>query len=284
MKMAQRNHFVHGELLKGKSKTDVEINQVYQEYLKFLTNISAIKVDNNKSIGKFVAEFNSYRDSVIDTIEKRDNSGQEGFRSSMLEELFCHLFTDLINELLPTIPKNLFLGKANSFVDLTFSPSSFKEIFVKPTPYIHTKDQDFVLGVELELIIRTDTKTETKETIIVPVLAIECKTYIERNMLDSCSGTARRLKSAMPYCIYIVASEYMKLKDEQPELSDINEIYILCKATNQERLDARKNGKPLHKIQEDLVIDLFNKVKGHLNSIWWSPDKALTTGKIINRP
>lgn len=282
--MALRNQFVHGELLKSKSKSDTEINQVYQEYLKFLKNISNLKIDNDKSIRKFISEFNSYRDAVIEKIETRDNSGQEGFRSSMLEELFCHLFTDLITELLPTVPENLFLGKANSYVDLTFSPSSFKEIFVKPTPYFHTKDQDFVLGVELELIIRTDAKNEIKEAIIVPVLAIECKTYIERNMLDSCSGTARRLKSAMPYCIYIVASEYMKLKDEQPELSDINEIYILCKATNQERLDARKGGRPLHKIQADLVIDLFNKVKGHLNSIWWSPEKALTTGKIINRP
>jgi hypothetical protein len=67
--MAQRKHFVHGELLKGKSKADSEINQVYKEYLKFLNSISAIKIDSTKSIGKFVVEFNSYRDSVIDIIE-----------------------------------------------------------------------------------------------------------------------------------------------------------------------------------------------------------------------
>jgi hypothetical protein len=76
----------------------------------------------------------------------------------------------------------------------------------------------------------------------------------------------------------------MKLKDEQPELSDINEIYILCKANVSERLQRKKQGVKPHIIHEDLIIDLFNKVKGHLNSIWWSPDKALTTGKIINRP
>lgn len=282
--MAIRNHYNHGNLLKSKSSSDAEIKKIYQAYLKFIKNISFIKINNEIAIGKFVAEFNLYRDTVLYTIENRKNSGQENLRSSMLEELFCHLFTDLIREVLPIVPKSLLLGKANSYVDLTFSPSSFREIFIKPNPYIHSKDQDFVIGVSLELKIKVEGTTEIKEDIIVPVLAIECKTYIERNMLDSCSGTARRLKSAMPYCLYIVASEYMKLKDEQPELSDINEIYILCKASVSERLETRKQGNSPHQIQEDLIIDLFNKVKGHLNSIWWSPDKALTTGKIINRP
>ena len=282
--MANRNHYNHGNLLKSKSSSDAEINKVYQSYLKFIKNISSIKITNDKAISKFVGEFNIYRESVLYTIENRKNSGQENLRSSMLEELFCHLFSDLIGDLFPTVPTNLLLGKANGYVDLTFSPSSFREIFIKPNPYIHSKDQDFVIGVRLELKIKADAANEIKEDIIVPVLAIECKTYIERNMLDSCSGTARRLKSAMPYCLYIVASEYMKLKDEQPELSDINEIYILCKASVSERLETRKQGAKPHIIQEDLIIDLFNKVKCHLNSIWWSPDKALTTGKIINRP
>jgi hypothetical protein len=204
--MANRNHYNHGNLLKSKSSSDAEIRNVYQFYLNFIEKISTIKIINDKNISKFVNEFNVYRESVLDTIENRKNSGQENLRSSMLEELFCHLFSDLIGELLQPAPTNLLLGKANSYVDLTFSPSSFREIFIKPNPHVHSKDQDFVIGVRLELKINTDGSNEIKEDIIIPVLAIECKTYIERNMLDSCSGTARRLKSAMPYCLYIVAS------------------------------------------------------------------------------
>ncbi|MBK9258056.1 MAG: Bpu10I family restriction endonuclease [Saprospiraceae bacterium] len=210
--MATRNHYNHVIFFKSKSSTDKEVKFIYESYLKFIKNISTFQITDDKSISKFVSEFNSYRESVLYTIENRKNSGQENLRSSMLEELFCHLFSDLIGELLPSLPSNLLLGKANSYVDLTFSPSSFREIFIKPNPYIHSKDQDFVIGVNLELKIKADGANEIKEDIIVPVLAIECKTYIERNMLDSCSGTARRLKSAMPYCLYIVASEYMKLK------------------------------------------------------------------------
>lgn len=281
--MTKRIQYVHGNLLEKKSKSDKEINKVYSYYKNLLLSISKYKIIDEKSITKYVSEFNTYRELSLKIIEARANSGQENIRSSMLEEFFCHLFFDLTEVILEELPKNIFMGKANSYVDLTFSPSSFKDIFKNPNPYIHTKDQDFVLGVSLHLNIGTKEKSYEEE-IIIPALAIECKTYIERNMLDSCAGTARRLKSAMPYCMYIVAAEYMKLKDEQPELSDINEVYILCKASNADRLQKRKDNKLPHSIDNELVIDLFNKVNGHLKSIWWSPDKALITGKIINRP
>lgn len=281
--MANRKHFVHGELLKNKSLSNNDLTPVYQFYLQFIDRISSFNIVDNEGIKNLVDEFNIYRGNVLSILESRKNSGQENLRSSMLEEFFCHLFSDLITSLLVKIPENIFVGKAKSYVDLTFSPASFKDIFVNPNPYIHTKDQDFVLGVSLNLTINS-LEGIFKDSIIVPVLAIECKTYIEKNMLDSCAGTARRLKSAMPYCMYIVAAEYMKMRDVQPELSDINEIYIFSKTTNAERLKYRKEGKEPHPIDIFLVIDLFNKVKGHLNSIWWSPQSALITGKIINRP
>lgn len=282
--MELRKNFVHGKLLKNKSKTDSSLEIVYNAYQEFIERISSFRIINKENIELFMQAFNYYRNKVLYIIEDRKNSGQEILRSSMLEELFCHLFSDLILDILKIIPPNLYLGKANSYVDLTFSPASFKDIFDKPNPFVHSKDQDFVLGGSLQLTIKTTNGHSFNEHIIIPVIAIECKTYIERNMLDSCAGTARRIKKAMPYCLYIVAAEYIKLKDEQPELSDINEIYILCKATNAERLDYRKRSLAPHQIQTDLIIDLFYKTKGHLQSIWWSPENALTTGKVINRP
>lgn len=281
--MVEDRHYVHGALLKVKSTTGADLAAVYEHYKEFLEKTKDLSVIDEVAVKDLVSAFNDYRLAVLKPIESRKNSGQENIRSSMLEEFFCHLFIDVIKESLEEVPDNLFLGKANSFVDLTFSPSSFKDIFLEPNPYFHSKDQDFVLGVSLGVTIQAEEKSYSQE-IIIPVVAIECKTYIERNMLDSCSGTASRIKSAMPYCIYIVASEYMKLKDELPELSDINEIYILCKASNSDRLKNRKDGLAPHKIDEVLIIDLFNKIKGHLNSIWWQPSRALETGKIINRP
>jgi hypothetical protein len=280
--MVIRKSYTHGTILKSKSTKD-DLGYVYAQYQIFLSNISTFEILGFEGVSNLVDCFNTYRTNVLNILESRINSGQENLRSSMLEEFFCHLFSDLSVDILGTIPENFFLGKSNAYVDLTFSPASFKGFFINPHPYFHSKDQDFILGANLKISIESSAQ-KINSSIKIPFVAIECKTYIERNMLDSCSGTARRLKSAMPYCLYIVASEYMKLKDEQPELSDINEIYILCKASNSDRDNLRNKKLPPHKIDTDLVFDLFEKVKGHLNSIWWAPEKALITGKVINRP
>ena len=199
-----------------------------------------------------------------------------------MEEFFYLLFQKHI-ELTSATYSNLFVGKGNSYVSLSFAPNSFANIFNSPNAYIHTKDQDFMLGATVQINISASGKDESKETVI-PVVAIECKTYLEKNMLDSCAATAGRLKNAMPYCIYIVASEYMKMNDASPELTDIDEVYILCKAKNSERERRKKENKPPLDIQSDLIIDLYNRVCRHLNATWWSPQNAVENGKIINRP
>lgn len=134
-----------------------------------------------------------------------------------------------------------------------------------------------------ELDIVADGEAETTTTVI-PAVAIECKTYLERNMLDSCAATASRLKNAMPYCIYIVASEYMKMSDAAPELTDIDEVYILCKAKNADRERRKRAHQDPFNIDAELIIDLYNRVCRHLNAIWWKPEDAVENGKIINRP
>jgi len=103
-------------------------------------------------------------------------------------------------------------------------------------------------------------------------------------MLDSCAGTAKRLKSAMPYCLYIVAAEYMKMDDAYPELTDIDELFILAKASNADRLRFKSEGKLPHLICDLLMQDIFEMVSNHLNKIWWSPEDALSRGRVIGRP
>ena len=101
-------------------------------------------------------------------------------------------------------------------------------------------------------------------------------------MLDSCAGTAKRLKEAAPYSLYFVVSEYMKMKTATPELTSIDEVYILCKATNASR-QSEKEGHVAN-IDPVLVEDFTSRIKKHLNARWWNPEEALDSGKIINRP
>lgn len=272
--------YEYAKKLNGREKE--HFDTVISAYEKYRIGIERIKTLKNEDLKQIVSFLNSYRKVAIPVFDNVPNSGQTGLGSTIMEEFFYLLFKKKM-DLLELEHNNVFVGKGNSYVSLSFTPSSFINVFNNPNANIHTKDQDFVLGANVEIQITADGVSHNTPTVI-PIVAIECKTYLERNMLDSCAATAGRLKNAMPYCIYIVASEYMKMADASPELTDIDEVYILCKAKNADRERRRKNNEPPFEIDADLIIDLFERVERHLNAIWWKPDEAVTLGRIINRP
>ena len=259
-----------------------QFQSVVSGYESFRNQIDAVINPDHEGISQIVSALNNYRRIALPVFDKLDNAGQKALGYTIMEEFFFLLFNKRIS-MLGLEHTNLFVGKGNSYVSLSFTPSSFGDVFAHPSAYIHTKDQDFVLGASVEINVQAD-GTEESQSTIIPVVAIECKTYLERNMLDACAATASRLKSAMPYCVYIVAAEYMKMSDASPELTDIDEVYILCKAKNSDREARKRANLPPLDVDADLVIDLYERVNRHLNSIWWHPDDAVENGKIINRP
>ncbi len=278
---------IHGNVLEEYVKKLPEMKKqqfedVVVAYEAYRNGIDLVSGLNNDEIREIVGYLNGYRKIAIPVYDNLPNSGQTGLGSTIMEEFFYLLFKKKI-ELMDLNHENIFIGKGNSYVSLSFTPNSFKKVFQFPNANIHTKDQDFVLGANVEIQITADGNSQNTPTVI-PVVAIECKTYLERNMLDSCAATAGRLKNAMPYCIYIVASEYMKMSDASPELTDIDEVYILCKAKNSDRERRKKKNEAPFDIDSELIIDLFERVERHLNAIWWKPEEAVALGKIINRP
>ena len=255
------------------------ILNAYQEYRNIFDSIIEY---NESSICQMVEALNAYRRVAIPVFDRLPNAGQKALGYTVMEEFFYLFFQKYLYTLGIQNP-NLFLGKENSYVSLSFTPKSFSDILNDVKPYIHSKDQDFVLGIIVDINVRSG-EQETIQSTILPVIAIECKTYLEKNMLDSCANTATRLKNAMPYCLYIVASEYMKMDEASPELTDIDEVYILCKAKNSERLRRTQENLPPLDIDGFLIVDLFSRVRRHLNAIWWSPEDAISNGKIISRP
>jgi len=286
----------HGPVLENKCQASAssDLLTLLSAYQKFISEALAIRFtlsdpsSRRTAIENLTGYLNCYRSVALPILEARENSGQENLRSSILEEFFQLLLFPLTEKIRSGHPVALTLGKANSYVSLTFTPRNFSALFENPVPNVHTKDQDFVLGCAMNLsssIKGQGPSTAQRSTeVVIPAVAIECKTYIERNMLDSCAGTAKRLKSAMPYCLYIVASEYMKMDDAYPELTDIDELFILTKTTNADRLRFRAEGRPPHLICDSLIRDVFEMVSDHLNKIWWSPEDALSRGRVIGRP
>lgn len=278
---------VHGKNLvdyTAKTKNDLRNTFVslVGEYELFRCRVDAINDMQDGSIRIAVDALNAYRKVALPVFDNLDNAGQKNLGFTIMEEFFYLLFEKMMR-LSGFSAKNMFIGKGNSYVSLSFTPSSFNSLFKQPGAYIHTKDQDFVLGAAVEISVAADEMRQSMSTII-PAVAIECKTYLERNMLDSCAATARRLKNAMPYCVYIVAAEYMKMSDASPELTDIDEVYVLCRKKNSERESRKKQGLPPFDIDADLILDLYHRVVRHINAIWWNPTEAVEMGKIINRP
>lgn len=275
---------VHGTNLENKFKatSDTDLGQCLSEYQKFRDTIASLSRDAPYFVEDAVKALNAYRENAIPILEKRKNSGQENLRSTILEEFFVHLFQDVLEKFHDD--SGYYIGKGTSYISLSFAPKNFDDLENDPGLQVTVKDSDFTIGCLFDLSISDIDKTNVSEKkILVPAIAIECKTYIERNMLDSCAGTATQIKKANPYCLYTVAAEFMKLEDSSPELTDIDEVYILCRASNSERLENQKSGN-IHPIHADLVRDLNERIRSHLNRLWWDPATALDAGKIIRRP
>lgn len=286
--MSQPDQRPHGVLLKRKAATIPKLARCLDSYDSFFAAASSIQVIDDASVAALTDAFNAYRSDVIYTFEGGKNVPQENLRSTMMEEFFGWLFKDLFDTLGQRRPKNYLAGKAtSSYLNLTFAPKNFATLFESPNPRIGRKDQDFAIGATMKISVGPSGggAAPVSENITIPVIAIECKTYLAKNHLDMCSSTAQMLKRANPYCMYIVAAEFLKMdKGVAPEVTDIAEIFVMCKADNASRAKRKALDEPPHAVHVDVVQSLFNMVVGHLKAIWWDPDTALERGKVISRP
>ena len=223
---------------------------------------------DKKHVEELVKLPNSYKDSVEPIFDRRSNSAQEVLQPSILEEFMEHMFA-------PTeavIGDSGVRAPAAGYLDLVFHPRSIETLFKTPEYTVRTKDHDFVIGshIEMRLISPAGGNPQNKR-LVLPAVALEVKRYLERDMLDECSGTPALVKAATPYCLFVVIAEYLKMDDCRPELSKIDEIYVLRKQRNSDRLAADLKPNP---IDADLVWDLYQMVWQHLRKLWWDSSIA----------
>lgn len=273
--------YVHGSKLIRKARRNPnhhDLQSALAEYEKWRAKNAEIDGRTPDDIKALVNHLNDYKNSTESIFDARPNSAQEVLQPSILEEFFEVLFCNV--SLLVNVDPPV-RGPAQSYIDLIFNPTNLANLIDVPEYTIQRKDHDFVLGsrVNLALTNPASGNTTSANELIIPAVAIECKRYLERNMLDECSGTAERVKRATPYCMYLVVSEFLKMDDGFPELSKIDEVFVLRKQRNSDR---NKLGFVPNPIDASLVIELFEMVIAHLRRIWWDPKSALKTGRLFN--
>ena len=204
-----------------------------------------IKGTDSRSINKKVLLLNEYKKHI----GKIESTFQSKLASSVLEEFLYYLFKDFVSNL--KIPRTL-LGGTRAYSNLYFCPPNLKEFQDRSFISINEKDQDFSIYRPVEIQSGNE-----KKLINIPLVSIECKTYLDKTMLEGSIATAEKIKLGNPYCMFLVVTEtYQVSYAVDPKYSRIDQIFVL-------RKDNLSNP-----ILPDVVIHLFDAVTKHLSSQW----------------
>lgn len=270
--------FVHASNIKAKQqKANLSERQkralplIEEAYLKYVNAIDDIKGYSKEEIEQRVKLLNDYYDFIHDNDWDNLFASQSKFRSTILEEFLFILFNRLIGDLRDKINDEnsiLMCGSSKSYTNMYFYAKNVKEFVKAPEIGINMKDQDFAIYRELSLKINDKSKK-----VLLPVVAIEAKTYLDKTMLEGSIATAEKIKSGNPYTkFYIVTETYEVDLNVDPAYSRIDQIYVLRKSND------RSENKPVY---TDVIEMLVNVVREHLCNEWSNVEEKLTSKGII---
>lgn len=252
---------IHGKKILAKKNENL-IDIFYNEYVKFYN------IMQNDDINKKIISFINYKDYVAEKNKTKDNkplfSSQSKFESSILEEFLYHIFKNFIKN-----SNVINVGSVKAYNNLYFAPTDLEKFKQNNFIKINEKDQDFAIYKNITL------KDNDKSIeLSIPIVAIECKTYLDKTMLEGSIATAEKIKSGNPHCkFYIVTETYEVHLNVDPSTSRIDNIFVLKKG----RTNNRNNS-----ICSSVIIDLYNEVKNYLDSNWSDIEKNITDkGKIF---
>lgn len=200
-------------------------------------------------------------------------SSQGKFRSTVLEEFMTYIFIDYVNEIKRKYNDPLgelgvlFNGGSKSYTNMYISPTDIEDFIKNPQMGVNEKDQDYAIYRKIKIVIEGAPKAQLAN---IPILAIENKTFLDKTMLDGAIATAEKVKTGNPYALYLVVTEtYDVGLDVDPVYSKIDQIYVLRKCKRD-----RNNHAPAP-IDPEIVIRMFEKVKGHFERPWSKIQKRL---------
>lgn len=223
---------------------------------------------NNDSaiIAKRVKLLNDYKDFLdqqhyAETFDSRSN-----LHSSVLEEFMYYLFRDFVLG----ISENALIGKSHSFKDVFFRAPSYKEMIKAPHAMVETKNHDFAIGTSVKATMKCRGSETTEERDWdIPAIAIECKTYLDKTMLQDASTAADQLKQKNPNAMYIVVAEWLKLTESvNLKKYKIDQIYVLRKQKNTDREFRYDAGYEKNPIYTDAIEHCFKNVREFLTADW----------------
>ena len=160
---------------------------------------------------EYIAEIKKFED------EHEGITSQSKFKSTFIEEISMYLFKDL-----PLIKDNTFgIYTKNIFTGLIID-NKMQLDYTK-------KDVDFCIAKEMELTVDGTQSL----SIIVPIVCVEMKTYLDATMFEGVQWSSRQIKNASPYAKTYVLMEYNTVAREKLIVArydnNLNELFALRK-------------------------------------------------------
>lgn len=288
---------IHGKNIAGKighKKYSTELHYKYLdeiilEYRKWKDSnnnlVSPLKAsckEYEAVIFERVDQYNTYRKFINQEKYALNFDSRSNLHSSSLEEFVYFLFKDVAK----SFNQSAVVGKSSSFKDLFFSAESYEDLVSNPEIHLERKDHDFIIGAKMIGSFNVDgaaVGNDQRVSFDIPAIAIECKTYIDKTMLEGASRAAEQLKLVNPNAKYFIVAEYVKLADEiNFNKYNIDQVYILRKQKNIDREFTFIPGNERNPIFKDVVKKLCDDVYAYLNDPWEiSLSKGIERGYLI---
>lgn len=309
MSTTDRKPLVHGSNLEQKENhrkkyRDAQSRKFLQEIrieydtwhlanVELVAPTSTPTENDDAIISKRVELLSKYKDFLDQQHYAEKFDSRSNLHSSVLEEFLYYLFRDLAKD----FGENALIGKSHTFKDIFFVPPKYAEMLKRPYARIEKKDHDFVIGATIEASFEAVTPPEEEENLgeilallkeepdnysdvtvtgntethifDIPVIVIECKTYLDKTMLEGSSRAAEDLKARNPNSLYIVLMAWIKLtSDVNLRKYKVDQIYVLRQQKNTDREFRYEETYVKNPINPTVVQHLFNKVRKHLTMDW----------------
>jgi hypothetical protein len=241
-------HQLKKEKKNDKLKKALEI--ILPNYIKYS---SILLKDNNlteEEIVVLVKNLNEYMNSLRDKSVMGVFRHQADFYSSVLPEFFNLLFRNITKNLNDKIHVN---SQKDIIIDCIFDPYNEGRVVFKKK------------RVDVAIVLKSQFNFNDEEIsdFAIPLVAIEIKTNLDKNMLSGIEQSVDSLKETFPLCLYYCISELADFAIEKQNYAStqIDEVFILRK---QKRGPVRRGG-PLEDVDVNLVLEVVEQVKNHLS-------------------
>lgn len=260
------SNLLHQLRRKDKKKLSF-FNELCKRYFDFRKTAQEKRFSLEEYVFKTVQSTNEYMDLFL---TENPFSHQADFTSSIVPEMFFLIMYRLVK---------------SQGLDLMVSAQS--EVPIECMFEFRNECKLMYKTKRLDLVVckrTTITIDESSYEFIIPLISMEMKTNLDKNMMSGIENSVTALKKTFPHCLYFVVTELSDMATDKLNYasSDIDEIYIVRK---QKRASVRKNKREKKDIDASLIYEIVSRCLHQLallNDKIAPIEERMQTGKLIH--